>query len=94
MKRSDKIPPQLCLSCGYAVDSATDAFETASPEPGDATMCLACGHFMIFDEHLRHREPTVAEQAKLDGDPRIARMRKARAEVMAKRAAPNPPKAN
>lgn len=60
-----KMPAQMCIECGYAMDAATPFPGNARsmPKPGDATLCLNCGKLMLFDEHLRHREPTPHEWA-------------------------------
>ena len=51
----------VCEECGYNLDAHADVFdddETATPEPGDMSMCLNCGFLTIFEHndgklHLR-----------------------------------------
>jgi hypothetical protein len=55
-----------CWSCGYTHD-ATSALDgdNAIPEPGDVSVCLACGEVAIFAVimgRLGTREPTRAER--------------------------------
>ena len=42
--------PQPCLGCGKFVDAATGVFGARTPESGDVTVCLYCGHLMVFRE--------------------------------------------
>lgn len=60
-----KMPAQMCIECGYAMDAATPFPDNARsmPKPGDVALCLNCGKLMLFDEHMRHREPTPHEWA-------------------------------
>ncbi len=68
-----KMPAQMCIECGYAMDAATpdtrhsDSKAHDMPKPGDVSLCLNCGKLMLFDEHMRHREPTPHEWA----DPQL-----------------------
>lgn len=45
------------------------------PEPGDANLCIQCGHLMVFARDLSFREPTAAERAIFDRDPDIIKAR-------------------
>jgi hypothetical protein len=69
--KTTKMPGARCTNCRCMVTAATDAFDDNAPSPGDATVCLMCGHLMIFTKALQLRDPTDAEQIELAGDPRI-----------------------
>jgi hypothetical protein len=71
----------LCLSCGVDVDAATDPFGENRPSPGDATVCLYCGHIMIFGEGLKLRNLNDAEHKEFAGDKRILMIQRARGMV-------------
>jgi hypothetical protein len=78
MKLSDhdfKMPPALCLRCGHACDAATPLDSNHKPGTGDVTVCIACGHVMVFDDELRLRDATADEQRQIAGDPRVAAAR-------------------
>jgi hypothetical protein len=64
-----KIPSQMCIECGMVLNAASpaagveDTTEASMPSPGDVQLCVLCGKLMLFDEHLRPREPTPHEWA-------------------------------
>lgn len=74
------VPLSHCLGCGVEMDEATvvadDAKRTA-PRDGDVSLCLHCGHIMIF-ENGYPRNPTSAEMYDIAGDRRIIAAQKAR----------------
>ena len=57
--RTTRLPPSLCPHCGYAMDAASALRADAVPEPGDWTVCLACGGVMQFDASLRPALPAL-----------------------------------
>jgi len=79
--RTTRTPPQMCPSCGYVFDAATEAIEAkAKPKPGDVALCLNCINVGIYNADLSVRPATEAEIAafdagtkKLIGQARIAR---------------------
>lgn len=61
-----------CLACGAILDASTGVgAEYTPPVEGDVTVCIVCGHLMIFtaDGSLRH--PTADELAECQEDERI-----------------------
>lgn len=62
--------PDRCPDCGKTIDAAGNASldETGPPSPGDWSLCFACSAVLVFDENLRVRRPTLAEQAELPED--------------------------
>lgn len=82
------IPPSPCTNCGELLDGATRVKETTSkrarrdmPDPGSVTVCIYCGHIMVFGDGLILRDPTTAEIAEIAGDRRILAIQRARVKV-------------
>jgi hypothetical protein len=65
-----RVPVSRCSSCGTLNNAASAVGEDAGPSPGDATICMACGHIMVFREDLHLREPTIDELIQISSDPR------------------------
>lgn len=76
-----RLVPSNCLSCGIETDAATSVDEDCSPEPGDVTVCLCCGHIMSYDDDLKLRELTREQQIAVAGDQRILAVQRARARL-------------
>lgn len=68
-----------CIECGELLDGATAVDGEGEPNSGDATICIYCGHIMVFDENQRLRNPTREEMIELAGDSRILMIQRARA---------------
>jgi Zn ribbon nucleic-acid-binding protein len=66
-----------CFACGHAVDSATSIDVNARPKPGAWTVCIKCGHLMVFDDELHLRDLTAAERDEAATDPRIRKIQAA-----------------
>lgn len=67
-----KQPGNACLWCGYTAN-VTRNFDgqTRPPEPGDFSMCAACGGCMIVTEDGGRRKPTEEEAGEIDADARM-----------------------
>jgi hypothetical protein len=79
MQPSVDIPPSPCLGCGKVTDMAKNAFEGSRfPGAGDFTVCIYCGHIMVFNDDLTVRDPTGKEMIEMAGDQRIIAIQKAR----------------
>jgi hypothetical protein len=65
-----RMPTCACLNCGLEVSGAT-GWEGRGPHPGDASVCLRCGHFMVFADDMTLRAPTDAEILEWAGDPAL-----------------------
>ena len=66
-----RLPPTPCPNCKQELDAAGRASgEDATPEPGDITACLKCGHPMVFTETMGMRSMTEAEWLALPEDAR------------------------
>jgi rubredoxin len=79
---SHHIPSSECTNCGFILDGATGIAEDGHkgdlvPDPGDATVCIMCGHLMVFTDELKLRDLTDAEIIKAAGDKRILMAQKA-----------------
>lgn len=80
---SIKVRRSYCIECGKLLDgaSAVDDEGRIQPSPGDATICIYCGHLMVFDEKQRLRNPTREEMIEFAGDRRILMIQRARGNV-------------
>jgi hypothetical protein len=60
-----------CAACGYRMDAASVAMgEEARPAPGDFSLCLSCGHVMVFDHELEPVPMVAGELDALDPEQR------------------------
>lgn len=72
--KTHRLPAGRCTACGAAADAATEAAPGGQrPKPGDVTVCLYCGHIMIFADDLSLRDPNDSEAHEIAGDQRIIR---------------------
>ena len=71
-----------CLGCGRVNDQVTDLINGHEPTTGAYTVCIECGHVMVFAADLSVRNPTDDEMCKIAGDKRLLAIQKARAEVV------------
>lgn len=82
--RPQRLPISHCLNCDAPLDGATGVGADAQPNPGDATVCIYCGHIMAYDSQLNLRELTEDEIDAIAGDDRILLIQKARKRVATK----------
>lgn len=75
-----RVQQSECLNCKRALDAATAVFGEHRPTPGDYTICVYCGHLMVFAEQLALREPTHDEMIAMAGNREILAMQRARKE--------------
>lgn len=74
-----RVPRSICTACGKLLDSAACVGEDDMvPNPGDFTVCIGCGHLMVFGEGMILRDPFDDELVELAGDPRVLAIQKAR----------------
>jgi predicted RNA-binding Zn-ribbon protein involved in translation (DUF1610 family) len=78
-----KIPSKMhlmkerrCPHCGERADAATSIGHEIPPSPGDRTLCLPCGEWMIFDAEAM-RKPTDDELIEIGLDKTARLMREA-----------------
>jgi len=74
-----------CLDCGELLDGATAVESDGSPQTGDVTICIYCGHIMVYDKKLNFREPNTEEARQIAGDPRILAIQRARKAITLKK---------
>jgi hypothetical protein len=77
--KSERIRKSLCTGCGRALNGAANVGGDEAPRPGDATVCMYCGHVMAFDSRMRLRNLTDKEMIEVAGDKRIITIQRARA---------------
>ena len=63
------------------MDMATCVGSDSRPKPGDFTVCIRCGHIMIFGDDLRLRELTRDQMHAIAGDERLLAIQRARAKI-------------
>ena len=51
--RESRVPESPCPHCGKKLDAAADPLGTATPSPGDLTLCLDCGEMSEIGADLR-----------------------------------------
>jgi hypothetical protein len=75
-----------CLNCNAILDGAAAVEEGEPrqhwPKAGDATVCILCGHVMMYTEDNMLREPTDKEIRQLAGDPALLMIMKARGALL------------
>lgn len=80
-----RIPESACLHCGKVMNSATCVTDNSRPNPGDATICLHCGHLMFFSDTLVLRNPTDTEIKEIAADPILLMAQRLRARYWQER---------
>jgi hypothetical protein len=76
------VPPGKCLACGCRFDSAGSPGSKDGPTGGDMTICISCGHLMVFTEALRLRELTKEEQVKIADNGLMLNLQSLRARML------------
>lgn len=72
-----EIKQTRCPICGKKLECATNFFGENAPKPGDATICIRCGHAAIFDDELGLRPATPEEQEQISQSEEVAAIRRA-----------------
>jgi hypothetical protein len=84
-----RVPWSRCTGCGKRVDGATPIDdETATPDPGDVTVCIYCGHVMAYTDDLQLRDLTDAETRDIEADEKILAVMQLRTIMLKKRPLP------
>lgn len=58
MEATTRVPAVECPHCGETLDAATGLEDGATPDPGDMSICCACGTILMFGQDLLLLEPT------------------------------------
>jgi Zn ribbon nucleic-acid-binding protein len=84
MKSDIRIPEHKCPQCGYLIDTTVEAYGDIGnlPNPGDVSMCISCGHAMLFNEDLTVREPTEKEALVINLMPEVMEAQLARSHLV------------
>jgi len=75
--KTTRLSEDKCLACSKVLDAASSNYNEG-PREGDYTICINCGHVMVFDANLKLRPPNDAEILDIAADPEILRYQKAR----------------
>lgn len=78
------IPQYHCPKCGTELTSATNitSREQAPPAAGDVTICIACGHTMMFTIGNTLREMSKSELARARKNPELRQAERVRRQVV------------
>lgn len=72
--KATRTPTQMCLNCGKLIDAASGVGHSRWPKPDDITVCIGCGHIMVYTNALHLREPTASELFVLSFRPDIQKV--------------------
>jgi hypothetical protein len=65
-----------CPFCGKQIDCATNTDDQKTePTPGDFSLCMDCGEWLTFDDHLKVRKPTDEEYLEIAEDKDMRKIR-------------------
>jgi len=68
-----RTPESACLACGASLSAAAGMpGEIAKPTEGSVSICVTCGHVMLFRADLKLRDLTPEELAEVHADERVA----------------------
>jgi hypothetical protein len=79
MPATNRLPQSTCRRCEAVLDHATAVHgggfgPNDAPEPGDVTVCVACGTVSVFDEDRQLRAPTDEEIEEIAAHPDLVHM--------------------
>lgn len=80
MGPSRTVRESACTNCGKILDMVSVVDEKIGktvPRKGDITICIKCGHVMVFCKHMKLRNPTGEEILKIAGDKRMVLLQQA-----------------
>jgi hypothetical protein len=72
--KTTRLDQDHCPYCGHGLDSATMVDPRVSPptpQPGDASVCIACGMLLVFDDDLKLQRPTPDLLTQMLADPGV-----------------------
>lgn len=67
-----RVQSSPCCDCGAKLDGAAGS---ATPSPGDLTLCIYCSGLNTFDDELKLRRPTEEEYLLAAANSEIQLMR-------------------
>lgn len=81
-ERDSRLANDSCPACGHVTSAATYlADESIKPQPGDYSVCIECGAFMVFSEDMRLEHFPDEKMFEMEDEHRIE-MTKMRRAVM------------
>ena len=63
-----------CFACGHQFNCSSGADYDAAPTAGDVTVCIRCGHLMIFTSPFTLRNPTAPEHVEIMANPQVRKI--------------------
>lgn len=72
--KSTRHKASACLDCGAVLDASTGVGNKAKPHAGAITMCIKCGHLMVYAWDMSLRPLSDKETVEVAGDERIVAM--------------------
>lgn len=68
-----RVPYDRCTKCRAILSAAISPKSDEVAKPGDLSMCLYCGHLMVFGENRKVRDLSLVEIEKLRSDEKMMR---------------------
>ena len=65
-----------CTNCHAKLNATSSSSEEDSPNPGDITICLYCGHIMAYSDDMKLRDLTDEEVIEVAGHPDLIKNQK------------------
>jgi len=62
------VPDSECLHCSKIINGAIQVNGDQMPSPGDYSICVYCGHLMVFGDNLILRNPLPIELNAIAGE--------------------------
>ena len=82
MTKGYHVPESRCTACGHFLDRAGGVDNNdRKPKPGDVSICIECGHIMVFGDDMQLRDPTGEEMYEIAGDKDVLAAQRALAEL-------------
>ena len=76
LSKRRRMPKIECMGCGKGLDAVSAVDSNNRPSPGDFSMCIYCGHVMIYCDDGTLRKPTESELVDIAGDELLIEMRR------------------
>jgi transcription initiation factor IIE alpha subunit len=64
-------PENFCPACSERLSAATGIKEDTVPKPGDISICVHCGEYLVFDDNLRSQSMSQEEFSSLDDEQKF-----------------------
>lgn len=77
VKPGHKLPKSACPFCAHELDTAAAIDDRHTPAPGDLTLCINCGEWLVFGEGMSLQKPTDEEYVEIAANPGTDLVRRA-----------------